>query len=148
MVDVPRIGAALSMKIDVFIYIVVCTIAISWLLYYIWYIFWPVIPGKVLWVGSYSMNRTISKPIEKRLIKYRFQKGKQEYVSSRSGLYNVLGFPPDKKVGDTILISVCSPFPTLSCPRRIMFNFIFLLCMEAIALSVLYFHSFVWASSA
>lgn len=92
------------------------------LLYYLWYLTWPVVTGRVTSTGIHEHENLVRKPTRFRVVRYTYRWKGKEYASQRQGLVFQLGFPPKALKGDEIPIKVCNPIPSLSCPRRLLYE--------------------------
>jgi len=122
---------------------VVALAAIGIISFYIWYLTWPVVQGKVAMVneGVTSVSQ-IRSPRPYRLLVFKFEHAKGSYTSMRQGLIVTSALPPRKMKGDTLPISVCCANISWSCPYRPIKEFFSVLGLLAIIVSplaILYF---------
>jgi hypothetical protein len=106
---------------------------ISLCIYYIWYLSWPVVEGKVIEVrrGLNSISK-IQSPRKYRVIYYGYPFEGKEYFSSRQGLFFQNAFSPNKNEGQLLKIRVCSQHIGLSCPSRPSFELFLLICISTV----------------
>jgi hypothetical protein len=106
--------------------------------YYLWFLFWPVVDGKIL----ERHTRTAVLPFRKkkggRFVVYSYVYEGRSHRSYRQGLFATAAFGPNKNIGDVVRVSVCKVKPEWSCPHRPG--------LEAIILLVLSFVSFFFWS--
>ncbi|SOB76044.1 hypothetical protein SAMN04488490_1715 [Marinobacter sp. LV10R510-11A] len=96
--------------------------------FYIWYLTWPVTEGVVTHVDKWIQPKNnIIGPRKKRRLRYEYEWKSERRGTAGQSLFLAYAFSPKKKVGDSIKISVCQQFPSISCPWRPGFEFFVLL---------------------
>lgn len=89
------------------------------MVFYIWYLTWPVVEGKVLNVNEGISNISkIRSPSKYRLLTYEFEYEGVKTTSSRQGLIVTSGLALNKMKGDSVRMSVCTGLRSWSCPYR------------------------------
>jgi hypothetical protein len=105
--------------------------------FYLWYLTWPVVPGRVIavheWVSELS---PIRRPRAYRLVIYEHLYEGRVCTSNRQSLVTKAGLGPRKRKGDVLDVSVCRSFPSLSSPTRPFFEGMILLAILLLHLVV------------
>jgi hypothetical protein len=92
--------------------------------FYIWYLTWPVTVGVVTHVDEWVHpgNRIVG-PRKRRRLRYEYEWDSSQCGTAGQSLFLTYALSPKKDVGDSIRISICRRFPSISCPRRPGFEF-------------------------
>lgn len=87
--------------------------------YYVWYLTWPVVDGKITDVeeGVRPSDGVVG-PRKYRFITYEYYVEGEKSVSSVQSLFLSGALGPKKLIGEPIRVAYCRPFPRASCPRR------------------------------
>ena len=97
--------------------------ASSFVAFFLWYLSWPVVDGKVVDVTTRVTEKTLYVRARKsRIVCYDYRYSDVDYRSVAQGLITRGGLGPKVNVGDTIRVSVCTRWQSLSCPRRVRFE--------------------------
>ncbi|TVP52870.1 MAG: hypothetical protein EA349_15020 [Halomonadaceae bacterium] len=80
--------------------------------------------GRVTHVDKWTQAKNgVVGPRKKRRVQYEYPTGAKQRAGTRQSLFLAHGLSPNKKVGDSIKISVCRLLPEMTCPRRPAFEF-------------------------
>jgi|GEM_PF-4461111 len=115
--------------------IIFCILSgIGYTVFFLWYLTWPVVKGKVENISEIIDKGylEITRPRKYRMVTYSYYYKNEKVLSSRQGLVTKRGFSPRCEVGDEILISVCKGICSLSCPRRVGFELLVLASLWAL----------------
>jgi hypothetical protein len=87
--------------------------------FYVWYLTWPVVVGRVHEVheGVSDISK-IRSPRKYRLLTYEFEYDGTRSFTRRQGLIVTSALSPNKKKSDPVRISVCTTNRFWSCPYR------------------------------
>ncbi|SOB76048.1 hypothetical protein SAMN04488490_1719 [Marinobacter sp. LV10R510-11A] len=106
----------------------ILTVAFFSILFYIWYLTWPVAEGVVTHVDKWIQPKNdVIGPRKKRRLRYEYDWNSERCGTAGQSLFLAYAFSPKKNVGDPIRISVCQRFPGITCPWRPGFEFFVLL---------------------
>jgi hypothetical protein len=100
----------------------VVVFALVAIVYYIWYLTWPVAEGKVENVSRIVVPTVMSGSMKYRIVRYSYHFDGEERSVSKQSLFTKRGLSANVKIGDRMPISVCIDLPMLSCPRRPLFD--------------------------
>lgn len=108
--------------------VLLATISAAFVSYYVWYLTWPVVRGKVLSADTHVSNTShIRSPRHYRLITFSYTFGDETRTSSRQGFFIKAAMGPRRQKGDNITVSVCRSVRSLSSPYRPIFEGLILL---------------------
>lgn len=111
--------------------------SIGFILYFVWYLTWPVVRGEVTDVRCGISDISYVRGRRKyRLVSYEYSYLGRTYSSARQGLFVGAALGPRKQAGDMIKVSVCRSVPDLSCPSRPTFEALILIAILSLLLSV------------
>ena len=98
--------------------------ACGFVAYFLWYLTWPVVDGKVIDVTTEVTEKTLHSRARKfQIVCYEYHYGGADYRSIVRGVITRSGwFAPPVNEGDTIKFSVCTSRQSLSRPRRVRFE--------------------------
>lgn len=98
-------------------------VALALVSFYVWYLFWPVVPGRVLEIREgVTPKNGVRGPRKYRVVVYAYTAKGKASRSTRQGLILSGAAGPGVGVGGDIKVSVCPGIPGLSCPRRPIFE--------------------------
>lgn len=103
-------------------------ISAAFISYYVWYLTWSVVEGKVLSADSPISNAShIRSPRHYRSITFSYTYRDETCTSSRQGFFVKAAMGPRRQQGDDIAVSICRSVRSLSSPYRPIFEGLILL---------------------
>lgn len=101
-------------------------------LYYLWYLLWPVVPAKIKNVNETIYSSGIRGARRHSMVSYAFEFNDETIRSNRQSLFLKAGLGPRTTSDQTLKVSVCKPILELSCPRRPFLEALVLLGLSTI----------------
>ncbi|MGQ9427583.1 hypothetical protein ACXYTJ_10310 [Gilvimarinus sp. F26214L] len=113
-------------------------LGIAYAIYYVWHLFWPTVEGKVIGARIQEFPSIASSRRKFKVVDYEFEYGNNKHVLDRQGLFFRLGFAPNVRVGDVVMMRVNPISVGLSCPDRRWFYLLVLLGFQLLFAVLIY----------